>query len=635
LTLVALEKVRRAFGDRVILEGVSVRIGEGDRVGIVGRNGSGKTTLLRLLAGLEEPDEGRRTERSDARIGLLGQIPDVPPGASVLEVASAPLAGHREREARLRSLEEEIAEERDADRRSRLVARHDELQARFAALGGWDAPRRVEEALGAFGFRREHLGRAAGTLSGGEKARVALAGLLAAGFDLLLLDEPTNHLDLDGIEYLEGRLRDFPGAFVLVSHDRRLLDALARTVLFVESPRVERYRGNFARFEEARALRLLTRAREAERIGRFVAKEEEFIRRNIGSQRSREAVGRRRRLERLEVPQAPRPEARGPRVAFGAAPDVPRRAGEPILDLRGVAARVGERTLFEGLDLTLRRGERLGLVGRNGSGKTTLLRIALGGRAPDAGEVRFRGEGVPGTYDQELADLDLSNTVMEETKRGKPSALEGELRDHLARFLFRGEAVFSPLSTLSGGERSRVALARLTLEPTSLLLLDEPTNHLDVFAREGLEEGLARYPGGAIVVSHDRAFLDRAVDRILLLEAGRGRVYEGNYAAFEEKRAEERAREDGARERAPAPSRKDAPPEPLAAPVAGRVRNPYKFARLEERILAVEERLQAIDAEIARPEVYLDGGRMKGLAAERDALRGELEGLYREWENWS
>jgi ATP-binding cassette, subfamily F, member 3 len=634
VTLVALESVRRAFGDRVVLDRVDVRIGEGDRVGIVGRNGAGKTTLLRLLAGLEDPDGGKRAQRAGSRIGVLAQIPDVPAEASVLDVATAPLAGNREIEADLRAMEEEIAAEKDEERRARLVRRHDEVQSRFAALGGWEAPRRVEEGLSAFGFRKEDFARPAGTLSGGEKARAALAGMLAAGFDLLLLDEPTNHLDLAGIEYLEARLRDFPGAVALVSHDRRLLDALARSILYVESPKVDRYRGNFEEFEKARRLRLLTQAREAERVARYVAKEEEFIRRNIGSQRSREAVGRRRRLERLEVPNAPRPEASGPRVAFGSAPTEPKRGGESVLELRGVAARLGGRTLFEGLDLTVRRGERLGVVGRNGCGKTTLLRIASRERLPDDGEARYRGDGPAGTYDQELADLDLAKTVIQETALGKPGALEPELRDHLARFLFRGEAVFAPLTTLSGGERARVALARLTLEPTSLLLLDEPTNHLDVFAREGLEEGLSRYPGAVVLVSHDRAFLDRVTDRILHLEDGRARLYEGNYAAFERRRAEERASEGAARVREKAPSPATAK-DPAPAPVAGRIRNPYKFARLEERILALEERLRAIEAETALPEVYLDGARMKALTSEREGLRSELEGLYRDWENWS
>jgi ATP-binding cassette subfamily F protein 3 len=630
VSLLILEDVKKHYGAQEILSGASLRIDPGQKVGLVGRNGGGKTTLLRLIEGLETPDWGRVNLRKGADLGYVPQRAQFDAGVTVRAHVEEGLAEARRTVEQLEATAEAMSTAEGADL-ERLMAEHQRLTERVEVLGGWEIERRVETVLSGIGLEPALWEREATTLSGGEKSRTSLARALAAGHDLLLLDEPTNHLDLEGIEWIEDYIANTDGAVLIVSHDRRLLENAVDSIFELERGVIARYAGNYPTYLRLKQERYESERRAFEQQRDRLRKEMSFVKKHMGSQRTSEAKGRLKRMQNVERLPEPFLDVRQPVIR----PPQVLRGGELVLEAEGISAGFGERTLFEGVDLRIGRGQRIGVVGSNGVGKTTLLKILAGMLTPRSGKV-LRGHGsVCGFHDQETTGLREDGTVLSEIRRGRATMTDLEARSHLALFLFRGETeIEKPVTSLSGGERARLALARLVLTQPTWLAMDEPTNHLDLASRTALEEMLSEFSGALLCISHDRAFLDELCNHIFVVSPDGVRVIEGNYTRWRAVYAEEREQreEQRALDTARARRKQTAPPPKRQKRKA---RNPYKLARLEARIIELEEKLVGLNAELGLERIYRDAALMKEHQIAIAEIERELSEANEEWENWA
>jgi ATP-binding cassette subfamily F protein 3 len=630
MTLVTLDKIVRRFGADAILDGLSLRVDEGDRIGVVGDNGAGKTTMVRILAGVDDQDLGQRNTRKDLRIAYGAQMPAMPQGTTVHELVMRGTGEHGVLEQRMRALEARMASGDEVALREYGV-----LQAAFEAGGGYDRKHRVERVLSGLGFTSRDLQKDVSVLSGGEKSRVQLAILMTTPADLLLLDEPTNHLDLQGIEFVEDFVQRYPGAVVAVSHDRRFLDAVANAIVEVADGTATRWRGNFSHYSQQRDLALLTRARAYKTQREFVEKEMDYIRRNMAGRMSAQAKGRLKRLQRLQLIDKPKGNRASMRVTFGAS--TRGQQGQSAIECEDLLVRAGSRTLVERGELRIWFGEVTALLGRNGAGKTTLLRLLAGIGHPAAGTIRRAHNLRIGYFSQDVNDLPQQGIVIDALRELDRTVDERSLRDHLALFLFCGDDVEKPVSELSGGEKQRLSLARLTRAQFDLLCLDEPTNHLDVAGTEGLEQALKEFPGTVVIVTHDRKLVEEVADRVAWIEDTRIRTFDQGLAQCQRVLAEERAAarvaESEARDKA-VKKAEMAEPEAKKAIETGKVRNPLLFSKLEERIIALEAELEGARASMLDPANYASASKSKELQATEARLEAELAEAYEQWENW-
>ena len=633
MSLLLVDSLKKHFGAQDVLRGVTFQIDPGEKVGLVGRNGGGKSTLLRLIEGLEQPDGGGIVLAKGAKLGHVPQIPRFQAGQTVKSYVESGLADARRIELELARATEAMAHAEGVEL-DRLVKRHDELHHRLEQLGGWDLSHVVEAVLSGIGLPESFWERDPITLSGGEKSRTALARELVAGHDLLLLDEPTNHLDLVGIEWIEAWLRELKSAVLIVSHDRRLLTNSVSTILDLERGTLKRYSGNYPKYVELKHERFESERRAWEIQQDFLRKEEDFIRRHMGSQRTAEAKGRQKKLENLVRLHEPFDDIRKPAIP----PPKTERGGELVLEARALRGGYGERVLFDALDLRLGRGQRLGIVGPNGAGKTTLLKMLAGRTRPLAGELVFGHKALCGYYDQDTSELRVDGTPATEMRRAKPEWTDLEVRSFLARFLFRGNEVEKSVASLSGGERARLCLARLLSTPITWLAMDEPTNHLDLSARTSLEEMLGAFDGALVCVSHDREFLDGLCTHILEVRGGAARLYNGNYSAYRALKTSEEELLSGAREAAkklekaqPKPA-----PEPAASKSAsgGKVRNPWAFEKLEQRIMALEDELKTLNTSLTTEEVYKSSAKVRDVQTRIAEVQRDLDEANEQWSNW-
>jgi ATP-binding cassette subfamily F protein 3 len=626
VSLLLVEGVTKRYGAQDVLRGVRFQIDPGQKVGLVGRNGGGKTTLLRLVEGLERPDDGRITLRKGARLGHVPQIPSFEPGQSARAYVEGGLAEAHELARQVSEVAERMSEV-EGEALARAMREHEQLSTRLELAGGWELERRVATVMSGIGLDPELWERDASTLSGGEKSRTALARELVAGHDLLLLDEPTNHLDLDGIEWIESWVAELKGAVLIVSHDRRLLNGTVGSILDLERGELRQYPGNYAKYLELRTERYTSELRAYEQQQAGIQREEMFIRKHMGSQRTAEAKGRRKKLGHVDRLERPYHDVRRPVIPSPKA----ERGGELVLESKGLAGGYGDGRLFEALDLRIGRGQRIGVVGANGTGKSTLLRILAGRMAASAGAVEHGHGARCGYYDQDTSGLDETGTAYSEIRRHDGAMSDQEIRGHLARFLFRGAEVEKPVAALSGGERARLSLAVLMLESVSWLAMDEPTNHLDLAARTALEEMLGAFGGALICVSHDREFLDGLCTHVL--EVGPTvELTTGNYTTWRKKKESEQADR-----RAAAPPSKPREPKPSKKPAAttGRVRNPYLFEKLEARIIELEEERETLLGQCADEQVFRDPARLKDTQFRIAEVEADLERANEEWANWS
>ena len=615
------------YGDQDVFADVSVAVARGDRIALVGANGAGKTTLLRILAGLETPSQGQVQIARGLRIGYLPQQPELTGRARLYDETLGVFQELRAQQEELRRLEAAMA---DPATHQAALARYGDLQLRFELAGGYEYEQRTRRVLVSLGFSERDLAQPLALLSGGQRTRALLARLLLSAPDLLLLDEPTNHLDLAAMEWLEETLTSWPGSLIVVAHDRRFLDVVANRIWELSQGRLEAYPGNYSRYVALRAERQARRAQEYQAQQAHIARTEEFIRRNIAGQRAKEAKGRQKRLERLERLERPQ-EEKVLRLHL----EPVERAGDTVIHTRNLVvgydddAPGGGRRLFSSPDLHLRRGERAALLGPNGSGKTTFLRTLLGEIPPLHGQASL-GYGVRVAYFAQAQErLRPERTVLEEILATK-DLLVGQARNFLGRFLFSGDDVFKPIAKLSGGERARVALARLTLEGANLLLLDEPTNHLDIPSQEALQAVLERFGGPILFVTHDRWLVHALATQVWVVERERLQVYPHGYAEYLE------AREQAAARVAPPAAPRPTRPAPAAETRRReRARQAQRILALEEEIATLEARLQALQQEISQASLGQDLERVRALSAEYAAANDRLAERMQAWETAS
>ena len=524
MSLVRLDQVTKSYDPYLILDEVSLSIEHGDRIGLIGKNGTGKTTLIEIIAGVIEDFKGGVTYAKRLQIGYLSQEPNLEANCSLRQEMFKVFQERRDLEDEMLLLSEKMVED------SNMLDRYARLQDQHERMGGYDYEHQTNRTLGGLGFRDSDFNLKVGVLSGGQKSRAALAKLLLEDPDLLLLDEPTNHLDIKAIEWLENFLNtEYRGAVIIVSHDRYFLDRVARKTVELRNNKLKEYSGNYTKYLEIRRTEKLTQEREYKKQQRYIAHEEDFIRRNMAGQRTREAQGRQKLLDRLE--RVEKPETTDKTLKLRFTPEV--RGGNDILQCRDLGKRYGDKQVFENLNLEVYRQDVVGIIGPNGVGKTTLFRMILGNEKPTSGELKIGHNLHFGYYDQELAELNRDTTVIDEIWALRPTQKQGDIRSFLGRFLFSEDEVFKWIGDLSGGEQSRVMLAKLLLENANVLLLDEPTNHLDIPSREVLEEALAEYPATIFMISHDRYVLNKLINKLLVFENGTAKLFVGTYAEYE------------------------------------------------------------------------------------------------------
>lgn len=637
ICLIDIKGLRLSFGEKVIFDDVGCLIGERARMGLVGNNGAGKTTLLRILAGEVEPDGGKVERSKGLRVGYLPQ--------DLVELESIPVVdllkervGVAGLEARLRETELALSATNEGSRDlAGLLEEHARLERRFEHLGGFGFEAAASRVLHGLGFAREDGERNCSEFSGGWKMRIAMAALLLSAPDVLLLDEPTNHLDTESMEWLEGWLRAHKGAIVAVSHDRRFLENMTEQIAELEHGHLTLYPCGYDRYlvEKECARERLERTAEEQR--RRVEEIERFVNRfRYKSSKAAQVQSRLKQLEKMDAIVIDGPE-KGVRFRIPEAPD----SGWEVLGVRGLSKSYGENRVFEGLDFTVNRGERVALVGVNGAGKSTLLRLLSGVEAPTSGTVRLGHNVRRAFYSQESAqNVNYSHTIWEEA-RSAPSILNDVgRRSLLGAFLFSGSDIHKSVSVLSGGEKARLALFKLMLAETNFLILDEPTNHLDRSTKELVQNALLQYGGTLLIVSHDRHFLDALAERVLEIRDGRVYDYPGNYSWFLERREAllgggcEGATENIRFGRSTRSIRRQAAEERERLDRERReIRK--ELTPLEGRIEDMETRRDEIDAALSDAEVLADSGRVRELMVERNTIERGLEGAYKRWEELS
>lgn len=619
MSLLTGSNLAKSYGAQDVFAGVNVTIPHGARIALVGPNGAGKTTLLRILCGLEEPSAGKVFRARGLTLGYLPQEANLTGDHTLYQAMLEVFADLRAQEEALRQMEQEMA---DPSRFEALADKYSALSERFEQAGGYTYEARIRQVLGGLGFDADDFHRPLSQLSGGQKTRALLARLLLEAPDLLILDEPTNHLDIQAVEWLEETLANWPGAILLVSHDRYFLDRLANTVWALEDSRLEVYSGNYSAYVRQRTERRARQQAEYEAQQAQIARTEAYIRRYRAGQRAREAKGREKRLARLVPVERPREQ---PRLRLDMRPN--QRSGDKVLETHGLVVGYPEDgPLFACPDLLLWRGECAALIGPNGAGKTTFLRTILQQVPPLAGEVHMGASVKVGYFAQAHEGLHPEWTPLQEVLAAQ-EMLVSQARNYLARFLFSGDDVFKPIAALSGGERGRLALALLALQGANFLLLDEPTNHLDIPSQEVLQDALAAFEGTILLVSHDRYLIDALATQVWVLKGGELRVYPGGYTEVVQARAKDGGRktEDG-RRRTEDDRRKMTDER---SSILHRLRE--RATELETIIAGLEGRLTQVGRDLEQAGLAQQLDRVRALGAEYAQLEAELQARLEEW----
>jgi ATP-binding cassette subfamily F protein 3 len=662
--LFRLSDVYKSYGTQDVLRGASLQINPGEHVGLVGRNGAGKTTVFRLISGEESPDRGELIRARGIRLGLLSQHVHFQAGSTVHESALAAFGHLQQFEHEMHELEHRMAEV-GADL-EKVLERYSDLQHQFEREGGFEYAAKAESILQGLGFERDTWPLETEKLSGGQQNRLGLVRLLLAEPDVLLLDEPTNHLDVTAVEWLEEFLQSYSSAYVVISHDRYFLDRACRRIIELENGRASSYTGNYSDYLTEREIRREAQQRAYDSQQQLISKTEEFIRRNLAGQKTKQAKSRRKMLEKLERVDKVRVDQSSGDFRLQSI----ERTGNHVLTVNEVSIGYAENVLARDISFVLRRGECLGIIGSNGSGKTTFLKTILKKIPPLFGEVRWGTKVQIGYYAQQLDDLDDRNEIIMELRRVAPAnATAGELRSFLAKFLFTGDDVYKHVSDLSGGEKGRLALAKLIYSRVNVLVLDEPTNHLDIPSREALEEALDAYEGSIITISHDRYFLDRIATQILALDGeGEAEHYDGDYTEYHDWKSARRGSSqplvedkvvkpdnlvDTTSSRAVDLERKKPDVGASATKRSGRRDQAAGQAKtagvkvikkrkaevktpelIEAEIAQAEKRLAEISEQMGLPEFARDSGRLRTLSEEYQQTEERLRELYDEWDRF-
>ncbi len=620
MSIVTGNNVGRSYGDFDVFKNLRFSIEHGDRIGLVGPNGEGKTTLLRLLAAVDEPTVGRIDYKSGLRLGYLPQDPPVLPGKNLWQAMLDVFADVRRMESELEALSAHLDDEE-------TLKQYSALQAEFERLDGYTYETRIRTVLTGLGFAEDEYDQPLEQLSGGQKTRSLLARLLLDAPDLLLLDEPTNHLDVYAVEWLESFLQTFGGALVVVSHDRYFLDATTDRTWEMAFGVLEAYRGNYSHYVRQREERYDFRLKQFNEQREFIEKTEDFIRRHIAGQRTKEAQGRRTRLQRFLRDEAIEKPQRADHIRVRLNP--PKRSGDIVLSFADVGIGYDE-LLVNVPDMELRRGMRVAIVGPNGAGKTTLVRSILG-ELPVVGGAIKHGANVELGYLSQAHDyFDPLQDVLSAVRQVKPQVPAEQVRSLLGSFLFRGDDAFKLIDELSGGQRSRVALARLAMLEVNVLVLDEPTNHLDIASQEVLEDVLRHFDGTFLLVSHDRYLVEALATHVWAIEDGALHVLEGGWQAYVDWRS---ARQEaavlaiGERRQDQREAQREARRERKQ-----REKMEVRQGEVEEEIAALEEQMAELSERIGRAGEKQDVDQVQQLGVEYAALEAASQALWNEWE---
>ena len=637
--MIQLPGVHKAFGARVLFEDVTWQVRAGERVGLCGPNGAGKTTLLRLMAGLDGPDTGTVARANDLTVGFLPQDGIIHTGRTLLEEASSALAELMTLQAEMRELEARMGNtDSDSPEHDQVLVRYSEVQEVFQHQGGYDVEARVTTVLGGLGFGVADLKRQTEEFSGGWQMRIALAKLLIRRPQLLLMDEPTNHLDLEARNWLEDLLLGYPHAVVLVSHDRFFLDRVVTSIADIGLRTLTTYPSSYSTYLVERDACLDRLREQKRRQDETVARMQAFIDRfRYQATKAAQVQSRVKMLSKITPIEVP-PERKRVHFTFPTAV----KSGRTVLELQDVGKAYGALTVFEDVNVHIARGDRIGLVGPNGAGKSTLMRMLSGVEAPDGGQ-RVEGPHVVAQYfaQDEATRLDEALTVYETLSAGSPIHMVPTIRNILGGFLFEGDDVYKRVGVLSGGERTRLAVARMLLHSSNTLLLDEPTNHLDIDSTNVLLDALTDYGGTLIFVSHDRYFIDRLATKILEIGGGQAVLYPGTYEAFRWSMSQ-RASDETSSDRQP----KNTQPKSRqrASAATRRVQNETRrlerklrslrarIADLEQRIGDREESVRALETDMSAPDFYSDETSAKACIDKHQSLMWEVGDLMNQWE---
>ena len=634
--ILSCQGISKSFGEKMILEDASFHIEEREKAALIGNNGAGKTTLLRIIMEEIHADAGQVVLAKDKRIGYLAQYQDVQGHLSVYEELLSTKQYIIDMEERLRAMEVQM-KNASGEELDRLMNSYTRLTHEFELENGYAYKSELMGVLNGLGFTEEDFTKQVATLSGGQKTRVALGKLLISKPDILLLDEPTNHLDMESIAWLETYLLNYPGAVFIVSHDRYFLDKVVTKVIEIDAGQVRMYAGNYSAYAEKKAqLRdaqykaYLNQQREIKHQEAVIVKLKSFNReKSIKRAESREKMLN--KIQRIDKPVEVQSQMRlslEPRVV----------SGNDVLTVEDLAKSFPQQKLFSNISFQIKRGERVALIGNNGTGKTTMLKILNGLLDADAGSFSLGAKVQIGYYDQEHHVLHAEKTIFEEISDTYPTLTETQIRNMLAAFLFTGDDVFKVISSLSGGERGRVSLAKLMLSEANFLILDEPTNHLDIASKEILEEALNSYTGTVLYVSHDRYFINQTATRILDLTNQSVVNYIGDYDYYLEKKEELTEKYAPTAQEATEEAKEETPSEGKLTwqqqkeEQARKRKQENELKKVEKRIEELETRDKEIDDTLVLPDVCTNVGRCAELSREKDKIQAELEELYEKWE---
>ena len=630
MAVLSCKDVKKTYVVDKILDGIDFNLELGDKVGVIGLNGSGKTTLFDILSGRISKDSGEIFIPKDMKVGYLRQHVNIDSDRTIFEECLEvfkPLIGMEED---LRKLEEEIAKNsgQESEKLDRLMERYGNLSEKFIGLNGYGYKSDIRGVLSGLGFLEEDFDKDINLLSGGQKSRISLAKLLLENPDILLLDEPTNHLDIEAINWLEKFLTDYKGTALIISHDRFFLDNVVNRIFLLENKTITIYNSDYTRFMDQRKKDLEVLKRQYDNQQKELKRQEEIIERfmNYGDARYiKQAQSRQKMVDQMKKLEKPTKDSKT-RIRFE--PKV--KSGRDVLKVEELNKSFGDLHLLNDLAFELYRGERVGLIGGNGTGKTTLFKIILGEEDEDSGTVEIGHKVNFGYFDQEMKSLDLGKTVMDEVWDDNPKLKYYDIRKLLSQFLFLGDDILKEVKDLSGGEKGRLNLLKLMLSEANLLLMDEPTNHLDIDSKEVLEDALLDYDGTLFVVSHDRYFLNSVCTKILELTEDGITEYLGNYDYFLEKKneAQQEEEEDG-NKRTKTQIKNDKKKEREKRLQEKQARE--TILSLEEEIEKKEGKLESIDEELCRKDIYEDSEKLIKLTKDREKTSEAIEDLYEKW----
>ena len=635
MLLLQTNDVLRRFGADVLFHNINLQVVDHARVALVGRNGAGKTTLLKMIAGITQPDEGTITKAKGLSIGYLAQDQGLDSQNSIWAELDTVFGSLHQMEAEIHHLEGQLATvDSTTDRYQEILRDYDRLQEQFQEAGGFEIDSRMRGVLTGFGFEEESYQRLVNSLSGGQKTKLALAKILLQAPQLLILDEPTNHLDMGVLTWLEDYLKGYSGALLIVSHDRYFLDRVVNEVYDLDNQTLHHYTGNYSAFVKNKTARLATEMKHYEQQKKEIAKLEDFVNKNlVRASTTKRAQARRRQLEKMERIERPQTDDKSIHFSFSSQ----KESGNEVLDVEGLKIGYQDTVLAGPLTFNERKGQRVGIIGPNGIGKSTLLKTLLKKMPAIAGTIKFGANLDIGYYDQEQQQLHPEKTVLDEVWDDHPEIDETQIRNLLGSFLFVGDDVYKHVSDLSGGQKARLELTKLSFEPINFLILDEPTNHLDIDSREVLEGAINDFDGTVLFISHDRYFINQVATDVLAMQKDGITRYQGDYDDYLRAVTEQ---EQASADDSTTPDQKRAPKDGSAAQQSYQQSKEAQKAHrklqrtvadLEEQMNQLSEQQEQVETKMADPNVATDIGKLTDLQKELDTLTKQLEDVEEQW----